>query len=146
MKAFELPIHVRWSDCDANQHVRHSAYYDYGAHARITFFNTQGFSSSRMQELGIGPILFKEECSFIKEIRLDSAIKINLLKGSIAADGSKWTLHHEILGMSNNKHAHITVHGAWMDLRKRKLISPPAELAELIDTLQDGADYVYRKS
>lgn len=146
MKNFETSIDVRWSDCDPNNHVRHSSYYDYGAHARIQLFIQNGFDPKKMTELGIGPILFKEECSFIREIRPNDNITINILKDQISEDGGRWMLHHEIINQHGEKNAHITVKGAWIDLHKRKLTLPPAELAEVIHDLPKGEAYSYKKS
>lgn len=142
---FEKTIAVRWSDCDINQHVRHSAYYDYGAHVRIRFFQEYGFAVKAMSQLGIGPILFKEECSFIKEIRPYDTITVNMLRGEISDDASRWVLHHEIFNQKGEKNAHITVKGAWIDLQLRKLTIPPTEFVEAINKLPEGADYFYQK-
>lgn len=98
-----------------------------------------------MAKLKIGPILFKEECSFIREIRPDDVIRINLLKGVVAEDGSRWILHHEIFNQDDVKAAHITIKGAWIDTETRKLTAPPAGLAESVATLAVGEDYVYKK-
>ncbi|MEL6356722.1 MAG: acyl-CoA thioesterase, partial [Bacteroidota bacterium] len=135
MKIFEKQIEVRWSDCDANRHVRHSAYYDYGAHSRIRFFTEVGFDSGKLNELNVGPILFKEECSFIRELTSDDTITVNLLKGELSEDGSRWVLHHEIYNRHGEKSAHITIKGAWMDLKLRKLTIPPAEMAKAMHEL-----------
>lgn len=146
MKKNEKKIDVRWSDCDPNRHVRHSAYYEYGAHMRIRYFADNGFSAFKMNELNIGPILFKEECSFIKEIHPEATILINLLKGEIADDASRWVLHHELFNQNGEKSAHITIKGAWMDLNLRKLTVPPIGLAEALHELPTGVPYVYKKS
>ncbi|MGB3464271.1 MAG: acyl-CoA thioesterase [Cyclobacteriaceae bacterium] len=142
---FEKVIEVRWADCDANRHVRHSAYYDYGAHCRIKFFTELGFDSKKLDQLNLGPILFKEECNFLRELRAEDTITVNLLKGKVAEDGSKWELHHEIFNGAGQKSAHITISGAWMDLQKRKLTNPPANLASKLHELPDGERYVYQK-
>jgi acyl-CoA thioester hydrolase len=145
MNTFEKTIEVRWQDCDANRHVRHSAYYDYGAHNRIRYFSEIGFDSKQMKALNIGPILFKEECTFLKEISLEETIRINLLKGEISPDAGRWILHHEIFNSNNKKCAHITIKGAWMDLIKRKLTVPPEELVSALHQLPEGAYYAYSK-
>ena len=103
MGKYEKHIEVRWSDVDPNRHVRHSAYYDYGAYTRIRFFAELGFDAVKMDELNLGPILFKEECSFIREIRPDDNIMVNLLKGKVKEDGSRWVLHHEIYNFYGKK-------------------------------------------
>ncbi len=146
MNSFEKKIEVRWPDCDPNRHVRHSTYYDYGAHSRIRYFSKIGFSAVVMEKLKIGPILFKEECTFIKELSLEDTIVVNLLKGDISTDGKKWVLHHEIFNSKNEKCAHITVFGAWIDLEIRKLTTPPLELANALHELPPGSNYVHKKS
>lgn len=144
MTAFEKKIEVRWADVDANQHVRHSAYYDYGAHVRIRYFAVSGFGSEEMKRLSIGPVLFKEECSFIREIHLNDTITINFLKGELTEKGSRWMMHHEIF-TQQGKSAHITIRGAWMDLNLRKLTIPPADLAKALHELPLGTPYVYAR-
>ena len=145
MSKFEKKIEVRWADADQNRHVRHSAYYDYGAHMRIRFFAERGFDSEEMNRLGIGPVLFKEECSFLKELHTDDTITINLLKGAISADASRWVLHHEIFNQHGEKCAHITTKGAWIDLKLRKLTIPPVKLANAITDLPVGEEFIYQK-
>lgn len=146
MKPFETRIEIRWSDADPNRHVRHSAYYDYGAHARIRFFKEYGFSAKELAKLDLGPIIFKEECSFIRELHPDNVITVNMLKGDVSQDGSRWTLHHEILNEEGVKCAQISTQGAWMDLNKRKLTLPPQEIARAVHDLPSGKFYVYSKS
>ena len=145
MSSFEKIIEVRWQDCDANGHVRHSAYYDYGAHARIRFFNQCGFGSAELKELGIGPVLFKEECAFIKELHLNDTISINILKGELEDNGRKWILHHEIFDQQHTKCAQITAQGSWLDLNSRRLTYPPKALVQALDSLPLGDFYVYKK-
>lgn len=146
MNFFEKQIEVRWADADVNGHVRHTAYYDYGGHARIRFFESLGFNSSLMTKLSIGPILFKEECNFIKELLLEDTITVNLKKGAVSEDGSKWVVHHEIFNSKGEKSAHITAKGAWLNLKTRKLCVPPKEMAEAFHNLTFGEEYVYKKS
>lgn len=136
---------MRWSDVDHNQHVRHSAYYDYGAHARIRFFESIHYNSIRLQQLNIGPILFEENCSFIREIKLNDIIRVNLLRGDIRPDGSHWILYHELYNQEREKVAHIKVKGAWLNLSTRRVTSPPEEMAHALQELEFGQDYVYRK-
>ncbi|MCI4670618.1 MAG: acyl-CoA thioesterase [Bacteroidia bacterium] len=146
MSNFEREIDIRWSDTDPNRHVRHSAYYDFGAHVRIRFFAENGFDSDRMADLNFGPIVFKEECSFIKEIHPNETIRINFLRGEMRPDGSRWVIHHEIFNKNDEKCAHLTLKGAWMDLKLRKLTIPPAGLAQAFLGLPEGEYYEYQKN
>lgn len=146
MTSYEKQIAVRWSDADANAHVRHSAYYDYGAHCRIRFFEELGIKATEMRKLAIGPVIFKEECSFIKELHLNDTITINVKKGAVSADGSRFEFHHEIFNSKGEKSAHISLKGAWLDLNTRKLTIPPKKMADAMNNLEAGEEYVYKKS
>ena len=141
MPLFEKTVEIRWSDVDQNRHVRHSAYYDFGAFVRIKCLEEAGFGAKEMEDGNLGPILFKEECSFIREIKPEDVIRINMLKGELSADGSRWTIHHEMHNQNDQKVAHITVHGAWMDTVKRRLTIPTTQLAHVFEELLNGENY-----
>ena len=141
MNRFEKQVEIRWSDIDQNRHVRHSAYYDFGASMRIKVITEAGFDTKQLHAVHIGPILFEEKCSFIREIKPEDTIRINLKKGPISPDGSRWVLHHELFNQENTKVAHITVTGAWMDIEKRKLTTPPKELGQVFSELPEGEEY-----
>lgn len=145
MQSYEKTIEVSWSDSDPNGHVSHASYYEYGAHVRMRFFADAGFNTEARNRHNLGPILFKEECSFIKELQTDETIKVNILKGEVSADGARWTVHHEIFNEKGEKSAHITAKGAWIDLKLRKLAVPPKGLAEALMDLEMGEPYVYKK-
>ena len=70
MDVYVRPIEIRWADLDPNFHLRHSIYYDYGAFSRICFLEGHGLNAAFMAKNQFGPILFREECVFKKEIRL----------------------------------------------------------------------------
>lgn len=89
MTAFEKNIEIRWSDLDPNNHLRHSAYYDYGAYSRICFLNEHGLTAETMLQHNIGPILFREECLFKKEIKFGDTIKINVKLDKATLDFSR---------------------------------------------------------
>ena len=59
-------------------------------------------------------------------------------------DASKWTIHHEIFNQKGEKAAHVTVLGAWLDLNKRKLTTPPKELAKAFYDLEKGEAYTHK--
>ena len=145
MQSYERTIEVSWADSDPNGHVSHASYYKYGAHARMRFFAEAGFDTEVRNEQGFGPILFKEECSFIKELKTDETIKVNMLKGKMSENGAKWDVHHEIFNEKGEKAAHITAYGAWIDLKLRKLTVPPKAIAEALRELEAGEPYVYKK-
>jgi acyl-CoA thioester hydrolase len=117
-------IEIRWSDLDPNFHLRHSAYYDFGAYCRISFMNEHGLTPQVMMHNHIGPVIFREECVFKKEIKFGDVVKINVMIEKATQDFSKWTMTHEVW-KNEVLSAVITVDGAWIDTVKRKLTVPP---------------------
>jgi acyl-CoA thioester hydrolase len=142
---FEKKFEVKWADLDPNGHVRHSAYYDYGGYIRIRFISESGYGQKKLAELKLGPILFKEECHFIKEIGMGDVLRVNILKGEISSDCSRWIVHHEIFSQDEQKVAHITAQGAWLNTEKRILTSPPTDLAKAFHRLPPGEGFNYKR-
>ena len=128
LNSFLKSIQVRWSDLDPNYHVRHSVYYDYGAYCRICFLSDHGVTSAFFSQHHFGPILFREECIFRREIRLDDLVTIDLQLVKAKPDYSRWTVQH-ILTRNQEHAATLLMDGAWIDTIKRKLTIPP-ELAQ----------------
>src|SRR5688572_5810481 len=124
MDSFIKNIQVRWSDLDPNYHVRHSVYYDYGAYSRICYLNEHGVNTAFMTKHHFGPILFREECIFRREIKLDDVVTIDLQLVKAKADHSRWTIRH-IISRNNEHAATLMMDGAWIDTAKRKLTIPP---------------------
>jgi len=131
MAGYFKQIEIRWSDLDPNFHLRHSAYYDFGGYCRISFMNEHQLGLSQMAALNIGPVLFREECVFKREIKFGDTIKINLTLEKATPDFSRWTMKHDIWKNEDTLAAVITVDGAWMDTSKRKLTIPPASFKEI---------------
>jgi acyl-CoA thioester hydrolase len=129
MVSFNKELSFRWSDLDPNFHLRHSAYYDFGAQHRIEILEKLGLTLKVMQTQGFGPVLFREECVFRKEIKLSDTIFIHTKILKMKADASRWSIVHEFLNEDNKLCATITVDGAWMDTKLRKLASPTPEIA-----------------
>ena len=135
MKEFNRSIQLRWSDLDPNFHIRHSVYYDWGAFCRIEFLNEFGLTSQVMKELDFGPILFREECIFRKEIRSGDLVMISLEITKSKSDFSRWSIRHNISKDTGILCAILTVDGAWMDVTKRKLASPPEKVHEVFELM-----------
>jgi acyl-CoA thioester hydrolase len=124
MEDFFTQPEIRWSDLDPNFHLRHSVYYDFGAYTRIAFLTRHGITPQVMNENNIGPILFREECVFKKELRYGDHVKIDLKLARSSHNNSRWTMMHDIW-KNETLAAIITIDGAWMDTVKRRLATPP---------------------
>jgi len=123
-----MPVQVRWSDLDPNFHLRHSVYYDWGAMCRLDFLSSVGLTWKHMQQLQTEPIIFREECIFKKEIRLNDPVTIDMMMLKAKRDFSRFTIWHEINRNSETVSAILTVDIAWMNGATRKLTVLPKKL------------------
>jgi acyl-CoA thioester hydrolase len=128
MNNFIRAVELRWSDLDPNFHLRHSIYYDYGAYCRIEYLKQHGITAQLMRQHNFGPIIFREECIFKKEIRPDDKITLDLTLVKANHDYSRWTMQHNIFKNNEIVAAIITLDGAWIDVVQRKLTVPPQEV------------------
>ena len=120
---------------DPNGHMRHSAYADYAADQRVVVLAGWGYNVAQFAKLRLGPILFREETKFLKEIHIGEEIRVDGRLASINEDGSRWSIVHTIYKADGRVAATVTVDGAWLDLDRRKLTVPPTGLAEALATL-----------
>jgi acyl-CoA thioester hydrolase len=121
---------TRWADMDPNGHMRHSAYADYAADQRLVLLAEWGYDIKEFARLRLGPILFREETVFLKEVHIGEEIRVDSRLRSVNDDGTRWSIMHTIYKTDGRVAANVAVDGAWLDLDKRKLTTPPAELAE----------------
>jgi acyl-CoA thioester hydrolase len=125
---------VRWDDIDANGHAGNTAYSVYATDARLTHLAEHGFAVARLAEMRVGPVLFSEALTYRRELRLGDTITTTVELAALSATGHRWALHHRIL-REDDLAATVHVTGAWIDLDRRKLIEPPAELFAVFDAL-----------
>ena len=131
--SFKRPVVLRWADLDPNGHVRHSVYYDFGAAIRVDFLNAAGITLKFMETHHFGPVLFREEAVFRRELRYGDTLWINLLVTKARHDGSRFSFRHEIARDDGTLCAVINVDGAWIDTQHRKLATPPAIAAKMLE-------------
>ena len=127
---------------DPNRHMRHSVYNDYAAQTRVGMFSDFDLSLTDISRLGFGPILFREETKFLREINLLETITVTCALRSMRRDGSRWSFLHEILkeGEEGIKAAQLVVDGAWLNLETRKLGVVP-NVGEVMDRFPRTSDF-----
>src|ERR1700741_4335457 len=96
MQKFIHPIQIRWADIDANRHLRHSVYYDYAASCRVAALSERGLTSKKYEEFMIGPILFREEGIFKREIVFEDTPSIDFEITKSREDFSRVSIRHHI--------------------------------------------------
>lgn len=137
---FEGP--VLWSQIDANMHLRHSAYADFAAQARLSLLEQVGLTAVQFMQQQLGPILFREELFYHREIGPNDKVRVSCEMTRCRPDGSRWSIKHEIFRGDGTKSATILVDGAWIDTRKRKLTGLPPELMEKFKAIPRSEDFV----
>jgi acyl-CoA thioester hydrolase len=96
-----------------------------------------------MQQQQFGPIIFREECVFRKEIRLGDVITMTAQLAKMKPDASRWTIQHQFLNANNKLCATLTIDGSWLDTSKRNLLSPvPQVVIDVFNFFPKADDFV----
>ncbi len=135
MEQYAWKADIRWADIDPNFHVLHSKYYDYAASCRMAFLTEHGITPALMIAKHVGPIIFREECVFKKEIKYGDAVTVQMFMDKLTADYRKWTFVNKVFINGDTLAAVVTVDGAWMDTKLRKVAAPPEEFRIGIDLI-----------
>ncbi|MEJ0029794.1 MAG: acyl-CoA thioesterase [Bacteroidota bacterium] len=141
MQLYKEPLSIRWADIDANRHLRHSVYYDFAAAMRMNYLNGRGLTTEKLVEFQVGPILFREEAVFKREVKLEDKVEIDLQILRALPDYSRWSLKHNFIKPDGTICTIITVDGAWMDLVKRKLTVPNEFIQSLFADIPKAVDF-----
>lgn len=141
MSSAERRFTVRWSDVDANGHMRHTSFLEFGAEVRIALFQECGFGWKRFEEAGLGPVLLREEIDYLREAALGEEVRVTAEAAGLSPDGARWKVRHLLYDSAGREMARITALGGFIDLSARKLTVPPAELAAGLSRLPRTADF-----
>ncbi|MEZ4739315.1 MAG: thioesterase family protein [Flavobacteriales bacterium] len=139
---FTSKVALRWADIDANFHVRHTVFYDLGSEQRIRLLGELGAPLSDMQLNGYGPVLFREECRFLKEVKLEDSVQITVSIRGLSKDHRKFGWRH-VLERNGETCAIVEVDGAWFDSRTRKVFVPPQQVVDAMDRFPRSEDFVW---
>lgn len=141
MNEFRIPVALRWADFDPNFHLRHSVYYDFGATARVEFLSAMGISTHLMNELHFGPILFREEAVFRREVRPGDHLFVYVFVTKLRRDASRFSFRHNLIRDDGTLCAVMNADGAWIDTQLRKLAVPPPFVAERMAEAPKSDDF-----
>jgi acyl-CoA thioester hydrolase len=141
MQNYSQTIQIRWADIDANRHLRHSVYYDYGAAIRLNVLSERGLTIKKLEELLIGPILFREEAIFRREIVFEDVITVNVALYKVTHDFGRWSLRHHFTKADGTLAAILNIDGAWIDLKKRKLAVPNEFIRKIFENFPRSEDF-----
>lgn len=141
MNNFSQTIQVRWADIDANRHLRHSVYYDYGATMRMNSLSDRGLTTKKLEEFMLGPVLFREEAIFKREIFFEDKISLTVELVKATEDYGRWSLRHHFIKADGTLAAILNLDGAWIDLNKRKLAIPNEFVKNIFQAFPKAQDF-----
>ena len=95
----------------------------------------------KLEELMIGPVLFREEAVFRREIMFEDIITIDVEVLKAREDFSRWSLRHHFTKADGTVAAIITIDGAWIDLVKRKLAVPGEFIRHVFEKFPKAAEF-----
>lgn len=138
---FSQAMRAGWGDMDFNSHMRNTAYLDKSADARMLFFAANGFPMSEFMKRRIGPVIFKDELEYFKELGLLEEMRVTLELAGLAEDGSRFRMVNVFHRTDGKVAARVTSLGGWLDLAARKLVPPPDELLAVLRKLTLTQDF-----
>lgn len=135
-------VRVMWAQMDANQHLRHSAYADIAAQGRLEVLESIGLGMDTMGKLKIGPVLFREELLYKREVMGIQQLTVKSYMTKVSHGSSRWSITSEIYREDGVLAAVVNVDGAWIDLKIRKLASLPDEYRGKFEMLEKSDHFV----
>lgn len=139
--SYHRQYEIRWADLDPNGHVRHSAYLDYAAQLRIAYFSEHRYPLKRIMGDAIGPVLFSENISYLRELSASELITTDLALTGLSENRKHWGIRHQVFKQSGELAASVDCCGAWMDLNARKVVVMSDELYEMMAGIERATDY-----
>jgi acyl-CoA thioester hydrolase len=131
-----------WGTMDFNGHMANTAYLNLAADVRMAFFAEHGFPPSEFRRLALGPVVRKEELEYFREVGLHDTVTVTYAVLAMSADGARFTIENEIWSAGGERAAIVRSTGGWLDLRARKLVTPPPALLAVFTQVPRTPDFV----
>ncbi len=141
MDAYSLPYEVRWTDIDANRHVRYSAYIDAAAELRYRFFSQHNLPPEAFDQLGVGPVYTSLAADFYREVRLGETLTITYLLTGLSPSGMRWKVQHDFLKVNGKKAVTVSLEGTILNLSTREPTIPTPEIMAVFQLVPRSKDF-----
>jgi acyl-CoA thioester hydrolase len=128
MDPYTMNYEVRWTDIDANRHVRYSAYIDAAAEMRYRFFTEHDLPPEAFDQLGVGPVYTSLTANFYREVRLGETLIITYQLSGLSPSGMRWKVQHNFLKANGKKAVSISLEGTILNLVSREPTMPTPEI------------------
>jgi acyl-CoA thioester hydrolase len=129
---FSVRVSVRSYEIDANGHVNHAVYHQYGEHARMEHLLAAGYHLDVQRASGTGIIILESRIRYLRELILGERVEItsDISFGS----GKSFRIEHTILRADGSTAAEIEGVFGLLDTKTRRLVAEPkARLGLVLD-------------
>ena len=127
---------------DFNGHLANTAYLNLAADVRMAFFAEHGFPPGEFRRLALGPVMRKEELEYFHEVGLHETVTVTYAVLAMSRDGARFVVENEIWSAAGERAATVRSTGGWLDLRARKLVSPPAALLAVFEQVPHSPSFL----
>lgn len=127
-----------WSDMDFNRHMGNAAYLNLCTTVRLKHFADQGISFAEFERLRVGPVVFRDEVEYYREVQLLEKLTVHLEMLGSSDDHSQFKLRNEIWKENGVKAAQVVSTGGWLDMATRKLVVPPVVIRSALAAIPRG--------
>ncbi|MEM0517386.1 MULTISPECIES: acyl-CoA thioesterase [Aequorivita] len=132
---------IRWSDIDANRHLRNSAYIDYMSHTRMSFLLECGMNQKGLASHNLGPVAFYEHMYYFREFFPGKPVFVSLQLKGLSDDGMYFEFLHNFYDENGKNCARCEMMGGWIDLMDRKLVGLPKVFFDQFSALEKTDDF-----
>lgn len=132
---FRQTFQAGWGDMDFNSHMANTAFLDRAADVRMMFFAEHGFPITEFRQRRFGPVLFRDEIEYQRELGLLETFHVELMLAGLAADGSRFIMQNTFTNQGGKLCARIQSTGGWLNLETRKLMPPPPDLVAALNAI-----------
>ena len=101
-----------WGTMDFNGHMANTAYLNLAADVRMAFFAEHGFPPSEFRKLALGPVIWKEELEYFREVGLHDSVTVTYALLAMSAEGARFVVENEIWSAAGERAATVRSIGA----------------------------------
>ena len=127
---------VRWADIDANGHMKNTAFLDTCVDVRFGYFASRGFTAREFLGYQVGPVVRRDEADYHRELRFLDSYTVDIALAGISDDASRFAIRNRFYRADGTLAASIVSIGGWLDLKDRRLVTPPEPLRRVLFALE----------
>jgi acyl-CoA thioester hydrolase len=139
---FSHPFRARWVDMDFNQHMRNAAFLGCAEETRMLFMESHGWTMKDFESRQLGPVVLEDKLTYKKELRLLEAFRVDVQLAAGTEDLARIKVRNRFFRASDEALC-ATVDSVvlWFDLKSRKPIAPPDQLATCWRSVTRSEDF-----